>query len=525
MLTIWDYIIIVGYLLGVVIIGLLFSGRQTSLREYFLAGGNMPWWAVAISTYATEMSAISFLGTASWIFRKDTRVVATTILIFITVPLAAKVWVPIWSRLRMLSIFEYLQYRYHPAVRNFASALFPIQTIFWIGNGLVASSMAFSATTGVRIELCLIGIVALGTVYTALGGARAVMWTDVVQFVVFMGAYLIILGLLLDYYGWDPMRIYAISSSIISEETNNPHTSLISTEFSLAVEATIWVLLVNQFMSILNYGTNQVAMQRLMATKTRRDMYKAVIAQGGITLLVVILTTTTAWAFVAFYHDNQAAQMGLEHSDQLVAHYTVNFVPFALVRGLMLAGLLAAMMSSFDSAVNSMGSVTVNDFYRPYFAPSRTTEHYVGVARLLSLGWGLAILLFAWWQLGHSDSVVGQRLGQLSATLAAPLPIFFTLGIFARRANTGGVLIGAICSVIFALMYNGFPGIIDAPLSGINWMWIGVLSTLVGIACGLLASLLFPKPEPQSLQGLTLFQKNGDRKLDDVSERERSDFG
>ena len=138
-LSVWDYLIIGGYLIGVLVLGLMCSRRQKSLKEYFHASGDLPWWAVALSLYATGLSPLTFLGVCGWVFMKDSRMVfGGSLLGIVTLVLAAFVWVPIWGRLRMISIFEYLERRFHPGLRTFGSALFPIQMIFWVGNGLVA---------------------------------------------------------------------------------------------------------------------------------------------------------------------------------------------------------------------------------------------------------------------------------------------------------------------------------------------------------------------------------------------------
>lgn len=123
-LAYWDYLVIAGYLSGIVVIGLIFSRRQKSLREYFLAGGALPWWAVSISMYATELSPISFLGIAGWIFLKDSRFAVGGMLLGVVATVAAAlIWVPLWSRLQIQSIYGYLELRYHPAVRSFGAAI------------------------------------------------------------------------------------------------------------------------------------------------------------------------------------------------------------------------------------------------------------------------------------------------------------------------------------------------------------------------------------------------------------------
>lgn len=503
-LCFWDYAIIGAYLVGAVTLGLLFSGRQKSTREYFLAGCNVPWWAVSISLYATALSPITFLGATGWIFAKDTRGMVGSLWGLPLVLLQIFIWVPLLSRLRMQSIFHYLEERFHPSIRSIAAVLFLIQMIFWIGSGTVAAARAFDAATGIDPLICLCVLVGLGTLYTMLGGSRAVIWTDVAQYAVFLFAFVAIGGLLLHNYDWQPMRIYEIASALVSEETGKPKTLLFSYELSLAVEATIWVMVFQRIIGALTFGTEQVAVQRLLAVDTRRNMIKALLGAAVISIVFMVLYVTISWGFVAFYHDHPALAAGLDHPDQVMAHYTVRFVPI-IARGVIMAGLLAAMMSSFDSALNSMSSVMINDFYRRYWFPDKTEAQYVHAARLFTVTWGGTMLLFAIWQLADMQFTVAERLGKLNNLVMGALPCFFVLGILARRANTGGAVVGGVASILFALLFNGFPGLFEPWFTCINWMWISGLSVLVGLATGYLASLLFPAPTPASLAGLTLF--------------------
>ena len=510
-LSFWDYSVMGAYMIGVLALGLVFSGRQKSLREYFLASGNLPWWAVSISLYATMLSPLSFLGICGWIFMKDSRwhVGAAVVGIGTTI-LAAVIWVPLWGRLQMMSIYEYLEKRFHRGLRAFGAALFPISMIFWVGNGLVAAAMAFKAVSGIKLEYCIIGIVLLGTVYTMLGGSRAVIWTDVAQAAVFFFAFVLIGVLLLQYFDWQPTKIYNIASSVISEETGYPKTQMFSAEFRLDVEATIWAIILLQLLSALTFGSNQVQVQRLLASGSKRNMYKSLFGFIGVSLLFVGLAVTAAWGFVAYYEQNPQAKALIEHTDQVMPRYVAGNVP-DVARGLIMAGLLAAMMSTFDSALNSMSSITINDFYRRYLVRQRPEKHYVASSRLITLGWGVVVLAFAMWQLGHRDSPVVERISRLNILVLPAIGIFFVLGVFTKRCNTMGVLIGALVSIAMVLAFSGFPGLmepwIDPKDFAINWLWLGGLCTVTGLLVGYLVSLLFRPPAADKLRGLTIWAK------------------
>ena len=165
-----DYLVIVAYLLGILLIGACFSRRQTSLREYFLASRNIPWWAAGISVFATLLSTNSFLGGPGWVFARDSRFLITGGILGVgTTILGALVWVRLWGRLPVLSIYEYLERRYHPGLRVFGALLFLCHCLFWIGNALLTAAMGFNAATGFPVTFCLVGIVLLTMVYTTPG--------------------------------------------------------------------------------------------------------------------------------------------------------------------------------------------------------------------------------------------------------------------------------------------------------------------------------------------------------------------
>lgn len=573
--SIFDYLVIGIYLASMVVMGILFSGRQKSLKEYFHAGGNLPWWAVGISLIATHLSPISYLALPGWIFERDTRSSITGGLIeFLMVLPTAALWIPIWARLRVLSIYEYLERRFHPAVRSIGAILFIVYTVFWLSTALVAASKGFESVSGFDGRLCLLVIGLLGAFYTVLGGMRAVIWTDVVQYVVFVGGYLMIAIVLLSTF--DPMEIWTLASNQISERTGHPHTKLISHEWSMAVEGTIWVLLSGSLVRALAFGTNQITVQRLHATRDRRTMFKALLANAVTGYGFVLFTVPVAWGFVAYYSQHPELKREITHPDMVLPHFVLLNLPL-IMRSLVMGGVLAALMSTFDSALNSMSNVTNNDFYRRYLEPDRSEDHYVRVAKLLTLGFGLVLLGFALSQYDQQRGTAGEHFTRLTSLVSAPIGAFFVLGILSRRVNTPGVLCGAVAAIALSLGFNGLPpmvqpvlnkttlftvesgvgddldkgvisgrlartfrshgivvrsdaavlareerrrwqirngelfyfldregGVVTVAHEPISWMWIPVLSMVLNLLVGYLASFLFTRPPPERLAGLTL---------------------
>ena len=495
-----DYFIVVAYLLGIVALATHFSGRQRSLSEYFHASGSIPWWAVGISNLATAFSPISYLAMAGWIFMKDSRnSLVADCLGLALLPLTAAIWLPLWSRLRVLSIYEYLEYRYHPSIRSAGAVLFLILTTIWVGTAMTTTGMAFEQATGFDARWCIVVITLLGTAYTAMGGMRAVIWTDVAQFSIFVMGYAAILFHLLGLFDWQPREIYRIASNTISPETGHPHTQLISFELDPTIEATFWVLLFNKLFLVLAFGANQWKIQRLHSTSSRRDMLKAMFGGKLAMILFGFVSIPTAWGFVAFYAQNPELKAAIPHPDQVLPAFVATQLPH-FVRSLIMAGVLAALMSSLDSAINSMGSVTVNDFVRRYLLPRAPERQLVLAAKTLTLVFGAVVLAFSFWQFQAQGETAFEKLGRLTAVIAAPMPSFFVLGILSRRANTRGAIIGAVAGVTFSILFNGIPGLLERPIEGINWMWVAGLATSVNLVVGYTASTLFPPPPAEALE-------------------------
>ena len=493
-----DYSVIAIYLLAIVVIGTYFARRQNSLKEYFHAGGAIPWWAVSISLLASSLSPISYLSVPGWVFAKDTRNILIPDLVNLAlIFLAAAIWLPLWGRLRVFSIYEYLEMRFQPWIRTVGAVLFLFLTMMWAGTALSTAGQGFEAVTGFDARWCILVIATLGTAYTMLGGLRAVIWTDVAQFTVFIIGYGAILLTLLQIFDWNPLEIYRIAATTISAETGYPHTKLISFELDPNIEATIWVVLFYRIFDKIAWGASQWEVQRLHATGSRREMFKSMVGSQLAMLLFTCIAVPTAWGFVAYYAQYPELKAGIQH-DEVLPHFVVHHLP-TFFRSLIMAGVLAALMSSMDTAINSMGSVTVNDFVKRFLWKTAPEHHLVQIAKLLTLAFGILVTLFALWQLEAQTETALEKIRRMNNVIIAAVPSFFLLGVISRRTNTGGAVIGALAGMAFAFTFNGIPGMVDAPLPWINWMWVAGLAMAVNLSVGYVASYLFAPPSLELL--------------------------
>ncbi len=167
-----------------------------------------------------------------------------------------------------------------------------------------------------------------------------------------------------------------------------------------------------------------------------------------------------------------------------------------------MAGVLAAMMSTLSSVINSMSSITTVDFYSRFWHRGRSEQHLATTSKIFTVLHALLLLSFALWQYSHSEANVFERELKLMAITIAPAVTFFVLGIFSRRANTLGVLTGGAAGIVSALVLNGFQGIFEPLITGINFFWAPGLSTAVSLIVGSMASRLFPPQDPEALKHL-----------------------
>ncbi len=219
-------------------------------------------------------------------------------------------------------------------------------------------------------------------------------------------------------------------------------------------------------------------------------MIKAMFGGHVCIILYLLISLPISWGLVAFYHIYPELTARIEHTDQVLPHFVVTQLP-VLFRSLIMAGVLAALMSSFDSAINGMSNITVTDFYRRYFARRRPERHYVLAAKTLTVFFGAVVLVFAVLQYDKTGDTAIEKFGKLRNLIASPVVSFFLLGIFSKRTNTGGLLWGALFGILFSVVFNGRPGMVPRLLDWFNWMWVGGLATIVNLVVGYLASFLF----------------------------------
>lgn len=484
-----DWVIIVLYLAFTAGIGFYYFTRQkkTNNEDFFLGGRTIPWWAAGISLYATGTSAISYIATPAKSFAENWQYLAANVVgLFGTIGVA--IWiVPLIRRLNLMSVYHYLEMRFHPKIRTLASA---IAIVLQLGGRmsivLFLPSLAMSAVTGINVvySVLIMGIVTI--VYTAMGGMRAVIWTDVIQVFVMLGGAFIAIGYMISHVDGGVVDFVRVAAA-----DDKFHT--FDWSFDLT-KATVWGFLLVAILQSLTYPQDQVMMQRILSTKSDKEAswsvwtLAAIVVPGNLTFFAI------GTALYVFYKQHPMALNPTLNIDSTFPQFIASELPRGLT-GLIIAGIFAASMSTLSSCINSVATLVSVDFYERNWkgaTPAKSVK-VAEVATILAglIGIGTALLL-ATADIKSALDTSFVLIGLLGGGFAG----CYALGMFTRRTNWQGAFIGVGASLVLtftAWMFNV-----------VHPYFYIVIAILTCIVVGYAASYLFPAPK-QSLLGLTIY--------------------
>lgn len=483
-----DWLVLSGYLALVMGIGLAASRRKPSGNEIFLAGRGMPVWAVAISVLATSLSAATFIGGPQQSFEGDLTYFAANLGGLIAVVIVATVFIPAFYRLQVTSIYELLGHRFGGPARTAASAMFMLGRVFASGARLFIVALPFSLIAFGNADadsmITSILIIALAaTVYTAAGGIRAVIWTDVLQAILLVAS---VTAALIVLWQKLPMDMAALLQGL-RDDVAGDKLRIIDTSLDLSRPYTLPAIIIGfTLFNVAAYGTDQDLTQRMLTCRSARAGAWSVILSNLLAWPVVMLFLVLGLLLYVFHQHPDLT--GLESTTTIEDTRTV-FLAFILseipspLRGMMIAGLMAAAMSSLDSALNAMASTTIADFYRPWrerrqrletsFPPGpeapvpgipsgftrdkdpaqddddggRAPADYTRASRTAITAWAAALAAFAcfcvWWQDASGDTLIDFALGVMVFAYAGLLGVFLT-ALLTRRGNTTSALLALL---------------------------------------------------------------------------------
>lgn len=501
-----NYLVLLAYIAATLILGLSFARNQKGLSEYFLAERTAPWWAVGISVLASDFSAISYLGGPSWTYYHDLRYPMGVFVFPAVAILVAYLFIPFLARLRVYTIYEYLEHRFGLSSRLFASAAFLLQRAAHIAVAIYAVSLALQQVVGWPVWLCVPIVGGLTTMYTVLGGMKAVLWTDVMQFFVLIGGALAMAGVVLWSFSGDVAEIWRISAEA-------GHTKMFTTSANF-LEAQFWknmnvwgIFLGTIFTQVGAYGSDQVLVQRYLAAGSARMMAKSLIFCGILAVPVTMLLYLLGLGFFAYYHqpDNSALLSSLNElvertndPNMVLPHFVRNVLPPGFA-GLVFAGLFAATMSVFSSGLNSLSTATYMDFLlRLRKTRSSSDASLIRGARWITLGWGVVVTLAGTGvYLAHMGSLL-QAAAAIIGFFSGPVLGMFLLGILTTRSNSIGAILGAISGFVSALLL----------WNHVSFIWYSVTGCVPTLLIGYVLSFVFKANTGKDILALTVWGRS-----------------
>ncbi|HZW79286.1 MAG TPA: sodium:solute symporter [Candidatus Deferrimicrobiaceae bacterium] len=467
-----DLAIIAIYLVGITLFGLRFRKRQRSLRDYFLAGRDIPWWAIALSIVAAETSTLTIISIPGLAYDTNLAFLQVVMGYLLGRVVISFVLLPHYFRGDLYTAYELIERRFGRGLRSLTAGIFLLTRTAAEGVRVYAVSIVVAIALGTG-EIWSIAIITILTlIYTFEGGLAAVIWTDVVQTVVYVSGTLVGLWTILHLVpgGWAAIHAAAEGAGKLRVFDFTPN---------LWIPYTFWAGVIGgTAFTTASHGTDQLFVQRLLAARSQKQSALALISSGVAILFqfaLFLLVGVMLWA----YYRVPSANFG--KPDRIYPTFIVKQMPHG-ISGLLIAAILAAAMSNLSAALNSLSSSAIMDFYLR-FRPQASEQNRMRLSRLATFFFALVLFALAVFSLHKVGRVVEVGLQIASIAYGALLGVFL-LGVLTKRANQQGAMVGMLLGfgVELCLWHWQVP-----------WTWWVVVGTLVSFAVGYVSSLLVPE--------------------------------
>jgi SSS family transporter len=465
-----DAIVLCLYFFGIVGIGLWAGRRNRTLTDFALGGRSIPWWAVLASIIAAETSAVTFLGTPAEGFKTRSFVYGQlaigTVLARIII---AFTFIRPYYRYGVQSIYEFLEIRFGPLTKNLASGIFLLTRILGIGVRLYLGGAIIKVVweylfPGAPIDIWIyfwgiVFVTVLTTIYTAIGGIKAVVWTDMIQATLMISSVLLAIGLILTHI---PGGLNTVKEQLggippfFQTGINHPDSfwaavkSILEEPYTLAA-----ALVASTFSTMATHGADQDMVQRMLTARDFTRSRLSLILSGLADIPIAISFLSVGILLWVYYNVNSSLTVP-PAENEIFAHYIVTQMPIG-VRGIIVAGIFATMMGSTSAALNALATSFTKDFYLPYFARNKAPESAIWAARLATSVFGGLMILVA---TATANSVLHDSkltilpiaLGIIGYTYGALLGVFLVGMLTRTRGNDRTNIVAMLVSIALVLL-------------------------------------------------------------------------
>jgi solute:Na+ symporter, SSS family len=473
-LTSLDITIIAVYLIGVTLFGITFRRGQNTVRDYFLGGRTAPWWAIALSIVATETSTLTIIGTPALAFAGNLMFLQLVLGYLVGRVVIVLIFLPHYFRREYYTAYQAIERRFGARAKAIAASTFLVTRALAEGVRIAAIALVVRSAFGTEQRTSVLVIVALVLIYTFEGGMKAVIWTDVVQLILYLSGSLVGFFLLLHKIpgGWE---------TVVQAAAATHKLRMFDFSFSLTDPTktyTFWSGVIGgAFLTMASHGTDQTIVQRLLAARSERESKIALLASGGIiffqfALFLVLGVMLYAW------HGAPPIQPGQSY-DWVFPDFIVTAMPAGL-RGVLIAAILAVAMSNASGSLNSLAASTVMDFRAMNGSAEPGGDNpawFFRLSRWITLVWGIVLAVLGTFQWGP---LLEAGLTIASITFGSLLGLFL-LAFLLKRATPAGA-VGGMFIGLAAMAYIHF-------FTPLLWTWYVLAGAGITLLSGALISL------------------------------------
>lgn len=479
-LSVLDVVIIAVQTALVIVIGFMAARRiQRTTAGYFLASGRMPWYLIGAAFVSTSVSSEQIVGTIGAAYKSGLAIANWELWVLPTYLLMMIFFIPMYLRNRIMTVPELLKQRFGPACSMIYSIVFLLGYIFvFLPPILYGGSITLSQLTGWPEYYVMIGIVVVTGSYTLLGGLSSVMWTDTIQCIFLIGGGLVFFFVALDKIpgGWDAMVAASPERFHLYQPPSDPEAP-----FAGLVLASFGVFLFYQ-------SSNQVMIQRVLSARSTWDGMMGIVFSGFINLIRPLVTCLLG---LVVFHWLDVMKQGpslLPDNQDLAFPFALEVFASSGIRGVILAGFFAAIMSSVSSLVNSIATIFTLDIYKPYLRRKAKDREMI-ISGQVSGGVSLLIATLV-------APVVGSvglfKFFQTGVTyMATPFISVILLGILWKRTSYAGAVAGLIGGIFIQMLLA-----VTLYAYGVNlhWLYVGAIAQGLTMILIIVVSLRTPAP-------------------------------
>ena len=465
-----NWIVLIVYFFGMLYIGVIYGKGNKTTEDYFLGSRQIPWWAIGLSVMATQCSAVSFIGIPGWGYASGLDRITYTFQFPIVVAILMVTFIPFFYNTKVVSVYEYLEKRFGAKSRLLLAAIFLLSRGFQTAVVLFAPALALAIITGTNPNTAILMMGVFTLIYTYVGGMNAVIWTDVIQmFIIWLG---IALSILVPIFTVDGGFSHIIENGI----SNNLFNGL---DYSLGISNsyTFWGgILGSGFLYLTYLGTDQSQVQRVLSAKSIRETKLSLSLAGFIVPIQTFLFLFAGICLFSAYNGKS-----FENSDYVMLTFITQTLPVGIA-GLVTAGVFVAGMSSVASALNSLATVTVNDFYKKIY-PEASDTKCLKVSKYMTLFWGVFSTLFALC-LGGLGTVL-DIINILGPLFHPCMLSTYVLAVFCKKGNEKGCIAAVLSGLAIDLYMFLFTSV-----GSLWWCFIGFV---FAFAVGYIVSIITNK--------------------------------